>query len=221
MLAAFKLRAVPININFRYVEAELTYLLDNADCTVVVYDPEFSTRLEASPPTTAEARARRADRRHMGYGTARAQCRRATSTRDRPTTTTCSTRVARPACRRVSCGVRKTCSWRSGRASTRSRATRWSPTPSSAAKAAADPFPIVSFMLPPLMHGAVPMGNARHDVPRQHRRAHAEVRRRRGVATVEREGCQRDHDHGRRDGSSAHRGARGGGDAGTSSRCSR
>ena len=47
MLAAFKLRAVPININFRYVEDELAYLLDNADCSVVVYDPEFRPRLEA------------------------------------------------------------------------------------------------------------------------------------------------------------------------------
>jgi acyl-CoA synthetase (AMP-forming)/AMP-acid ligase II len=50
MLAAFKLRAVPININFRYVEEELAYLLDNADCVVVVYDPEFSDRLEAVQP---------------------------------------------------------------------------------------------------------------------------------------------------------------------------
>lgn len=47
MLAAFKLRAVPININFRYVEDELAYLLDNADCVAVVYDPEFESRLEA------------------------------------------------------------------------------------------------------------------------------------------------------------------------------
>src|SRR6478672_7226662 len=47
MLAAFKLRAVPININFRYVEEELAYLLDNADCTLVAYDPEFTARLEA------------------------------------------------------------------------------------------------------------------------------------------------------------------------------
>src|SRR5438067_476895 len=47
MLASFKLRAVPININFRYVEDELAYLLDNADCIAVVYDPEFADRLEA------------------------------------------------------------------------------------------------------------------------------------------------------------------------------
>jgi hypothetical protein len=31
MIAAFKIRAVPININFRYVEDELAYLFDNAD----------------------------------------------------------------------------------------------------------------------------------------------------------------------------------------------
>ena len=47
MLASFKLRAVPININFRYVEDELAYLLDNADCVAAVYDPEFADRLEA------------------------------------------------------------------------------------------------------------------------------------------------------------------------------
>jgi len=47
MLGSFKLRAVPININFRYVEDELAYLLDNADCVAVVYDPEFADRLEA------------------------------------------------------------------------------------------------------------------------------------------------------------------------------
>jgi len=47
MLGSFKLRAVPININFRYVEDELAYLLDNADAKVVVYDPEFEDRLSA------------------------------------------------------------------------------------------------------------------------------------------------------------------------------
>src|SRR3954451_13313096 len=47
MLAAFKLRAVPLNINFRYVEGELAYLPDNADCAIVVHDPEFAPRLEA------------------------------------------------------------------------------------------------------------------------------------------------------------------------------
>ena len=35
MLVAYQLRAVPINVNFRYVEDELVYLYDNAD--VVAY----------------------------------------------------------------------------------------------------------------------------------------------------------------------------------------
>ena len=43
--AAFKVRAVPINVNYRYLEAELEYLLDNADAEVVVFDAEFAERL--------------------------------------------------------------------------------------------------------------------------------------------------------------------------------
>ena len=35
MLAAYKLRAVPINVNYRYVEEELVYLFDNADAVAV------------------------------------------------------------------------------------------------------------------------------------------------------------------------------------------
>ena len=31
MIACYKARAVPINVNYRYVEAELAYLFDNAD----------------------------------------------------------------------------------------------------------------------------------------------------------------------------------------------
>jgi acyl-CoA synthetase (AMP-forming)/AMP-acid ligase II len=45
MLGAFKIRAVPININFRYVTDELRYLLDNADISVVAHDPEYGERL--------------------------------------------------------------------------------------------------------------------------------------------------------------------------------
>ncbi len=47
MLAAFKLRAVPINVNFRYVDEELAYLLGNADVVAVVHDAEFTDRLAA------------------------------------------------------------------------------------------------------------------------------------------------------------------------------
>jgi 3-oxocholest-4-en-26-oate---CoA ligase len=45
MLAAFKLRAVPINVNYRYVEDELRYLLDDADARAVVFHAEFAEKL--------------------------------------------------------------------------------------------------------------------------------------------------------------------------------
>ena len=47
MLAAYKLRAVPINVNYRYVEDELRYLLDNSDAVAVVFDREFAPKLSA------------------------------------------------------------------------------------------------------------------------------------------------------------------------------
>ena len=37
MLACFKVRAVPINVNHRYVAGELRYLLDNSDAVGVVH----------------------------------------------------------------------------------------------------------------------------------------------------------------------------------------
>jgi len=46
-LAAFKVRAVPININFRYVEDELHYLFDNADLASVIHHREFAPRIAA------------------------------------------------------------------------------------------------------------------------------------------------------------------------------
>jgi len=42
MLAAFKLRAVPINVNYRYVEHELRHLYDDADLVALVYHADFS-----------------------------------------------------------------------------------------------------------------------------------------------------------------------------------
>src|SRR5215470_2268600 len=47
MLATFKLRAVPVNVNYRYVEDELRYLLADADARAVVVDREFASRLAA------------------------------------------------------------------------------------------------------------------------------------------------------------------------------
>ena len=53
MLAAFKLSAVPINVNFRYVEAELKHLYDDADLVAVIHHREFSPRVgEAAADVT-------------------------------------------------------------------------------------------------------------------------------------------------------------------------
>src|SRR3984885_744617 len=50
MLGAFKLRAVPININYRYVEEELYFLFDNADLVALVYPRELGARVAAVAP---------------------------------------------------------------------------------------------------------------------------------------------------------------------------
>ena len=47
VLAAFKIRAVPINVNFRYVAEELYYLFDNADLVGIIHHREFGPRIAA------------------------------------------------------------------------------------------------------------------------------------------------------------------------------
>ena len=47
IFAAYKLRAVPVNVNYRYVEAELRYLFDNADLVALVHDAQFTPRIAA------------------------------------------------------------------------------------------------------------------------------------------------------------------------------
>jgi acyl-CoA synthetase (AMP-forming)/AMP-acid ligase II len=42
MLACFKVRAVPINLNYRYVAAEMRYLFENADLVAVFSQREFA-----------------------------------------------------------------------------------------------------------------------------------------------------------------------------------
>ncbi len=45
LVGALKARLVPVNVNYRYREEELVYLLDNSDATVVVYQAEFADRV--------------------------------------------------------------------------------------------------------------------------------------------------------------------------------
>ena len=47
MLGAYKVRASPINVNFRYVESELQYLLADSQAKVVLYEKHFAPHLEA------------------------------------------------------------------------------------------------------------------------------------------------------------------------------
>jgi 3-oxocholest-4-en-26-oate---CoA ligase len=48
--AIFKLRAVWININYRYVEDELRYLFENGDLVGLIYQQEFAPRVESVRP---------------------------------------------------------------------------------------------------------------------------------------------------------------------------
>jgi acyl-CoA synthetase (AMP-forming)/AMP-acid ligase II len=47
MLGCLKIRAVPINVNYRYVEDELSYLIGNAELVACIYDQEYAGRLAA------------------------------------------------------------------------------------------------------------------------------------------------------------------------------
>ena len=48
--AVFKIRAVWININYRYVEDELAYLFGNADLVALIYQQEFADRVAGVRP---------------------------------------------------------------------------------------------------------------------------------------------------------------------------
>lgn len=50
MLAGFKARVAPFNVNYRYVEEELRYLLDNCKASAIVFDGRFADTLAAVLP---------------------------------------------------------------------------------------------------------------------------------------------------------------------------
>ncbi|MFA1539836.1 acyl-CoA synthetase [Actinomadura monticuli] len=50
MVAALKIRAVPINVNYRYVESELLYVYRDSDSVALLYDVEFEDRVAATVP---------------------------------------------------------------------------------------------------------------------------------------------------------------------------
>ena len=50
LIAVLKIRAVPINVNYRYVEDELLYLYRDSDSVALLYDVEFDARVAATAP---------------------------------------------------------------------------------------------------------------------------------------------------------------------------
>ncbi|MDX1511345.1 MAG: acyl-CoA synthetase [Nitriliruptorales bacterium] len=50
MIACFKIGAVPVNVNYRYVEDELRYLYDNADLACLLFDTEFGELVTTVAP---------------------------------------------------------------------------------------------------------------------------------------------------------------------------
>ncbi|HET8994646.1 MAG TPA: acyl-CoA synthetase [Rhodococcus sp. (in: high G+C Gram-positive bacteria)] len=56
MLGAMKIRAVPININFRYVGAELEYLYNNAELVALVVDADLTAVVAEVLPNAAHLR---------------------------------------------------------------------------------------------------------------------------------------------------------------------
>jgi 3-oxocholest-4-en-26-oate---CoA ligase len=56
MLGAFKARVAPFNVNYRYVAEELTYLLNDAAATAIVFHSQFAPTLAAVLPTVPTLR---------------------------------------------------------------------------------------------------------------------------------------------------------------------
>src|SRR5439155_2946080 len=50
MFAAYKLRAIAINVNYRYVHGELKYLFTNADLVALVHERQYSDKVAAVLP---------------------------------------------------------------------------------------------------------------------------------------------------------------------------
>ncbi|MDX6743793.1 acyl-CoA synthetase [Actinocorallia sp. A-T 12471] len=50
LVAVMKIRAVPVNVNYRYVEAELRYLYEDSDIVALLFDTEFDQRVAGVAP---------------------------------------------------------------------------------------------------------------------------------------------------------------------------
>jgi acyl-CoA synthetase (AMP-forming)/AMP-acid ligase II len=52
MIAAYKLRAIAVNVNYRYVRGELRYLFDNADLVALVHERQYADKVADVLPST-------------------------------------------------------------------------------------------------------------------------------------------------------------------------
>ena len=162
--AAFKLRAQPVNVNYRYVEAELAYILDNADARALVFHSSLASRVaaidtSAARPGRASARRRRCVARRCGAVGRRPGrgARRAAWCPQTRTTTTCSTPAAPLGSPRAS----STRSVASPASSSRSGAPFLGASPPTTVEGAVElavvaraaDAGLVTLILPPLMHG--------------------------------------------------------------------
>src|ERR1700733_2874101 len=57
LLACYKLRAIPVNVNYRYVDAELRYLFSEAELKGLVFDRQFADKVAALLPDYPDMRA--------------------------------------------------------------------------------------------------------------------------------------------------------------------
>ena len=154
MLAAFKLGAVPVNVNYRYVAEELRYLFDDAGVVLVVHDAEFTDRIADIRDRLPRLRDHPGRRRRLRGSPRRVVLRSGRSSSAPVTTTTSSTPAARPACPRASCGARRTPSSPASAAATSCGCTagRSRSRPRSASAIGADSPTFLP--VAPLMHGA-------------------------------------------------------------------
>ena len=213
----FKLRAVWININYRYVKDELRYLFTNADLVALVHQAEYGPQVAELLPELPDLRlvvgiedGSGSPARPRGRSPSRRRWPRAvpsgTSPRGPTTTTTSSIPAGRPACPRGWSGATRTSSTPSAAGSTPT------PTPGSS-----DPRrwwrrgmagQVTLLPIAPLMHGATQwsvmgqsfVGNRTILVPKFDPHDGMEPGR-------DREG-QLGHDHRRRHGQATGRGAR-------------
>ena len=51
MIAVFKLRAVVVNVNYRYIENELQYIFQNSDMVALIHEARYSDKVAAVLPT--------------------------------------------------------------------------------------------------------------------------------------------------------------------------